>query len=125
MILMGIDPELTESPFASHSSRIVVSAHCSRTCGEVGVVTTKANIQGKLTSRVTTRVIMGYSVDHSNDVFQMLNLERERIINSRDVIWLGKNFKIWSNTDSQDEKDDIDDDPNDLISKPKKGVKST
>jgi DNA-directed RNA polymerase specialized sigma subunit len=58
---------------------------------------------------------MGYSINHSNDVFQMLNLERKKIINSRDVIWLGKNFKIWSNTGSQNEKDDVDDDPNDLI----------
>jgi hypothetical protein len=49
----------------------------------------------------------------------MLNLETGRIINSRDVIWLGKSFKIWFNTDSQSEKDDIDDDPGDLISKPK------
>jgi hypothetical protein len=33
---------------------------------------------------------------------------------------VGKNFKAWSNTDSQSEEDDIDDDPDDLISKPQK-----
>jgi Reverse transcriptase (RNA-dependent DNA polymerase) len=60
---------------------------------------------------------MGYSVDHSNDFFSMLNPNTSRIINSRDVIWLGTSFKIWSNTDPQSEKNDIDDDLGDLILK--------
>jgi hypothetical protein len=39
----------------------------------MGVVTTKADIQGKLANRGTTCMFMGYSVDHSNDVCRMLN----------------------------------------------------
>jgi Reverse transcriptase (RNA-dependent DNA polymerase) len=58
---------------------------------------------------------MGYSVEHSNDVFRMLNPKTRRIINSRDVICLGKSFKIWSSTDPQSNKDHIDDDLGDLI----------
>jgi hypothetical protein len=40
-----------------------------RTFGEMGVVTTKADIQGKLTNCGTTCMFMGYSVDHSNGAF--------------------------------------------------------
>lgn len=39
-----------------------------------GVVTTKSDIQGKLTNCGTTCMFMGYSVNHSNDVNWMLNL---------------------------------------------------
>jgi hypothetical protein len=84
----------------------------------MGVVTTKADIQGKLANRGTTCMFMGYSVDHSNDVFCMLNAKTRRIINSRDVTWLGKSFKNWSSTHPQSEKDNIDDDLVDLIIKP-------
>jgi hypothetical protein len=89
-----------------------------RIFGEMGVMTTNANIQGKLANRGTTCMLMGYSVDHSNDVFHMLNPKTRRIINLSDVIWLGKSLKIWSITDPQGEKDDIDDDLSDLILKP-------
>ena len=37
--------------------------------GEMGVVTTKSDIQGKLTNRGTTCMFVGYSVNHSNDVY--------------------------------------------------------
>jgi hypothetical protein len=69
-----------------------------RIFGEMGVVTTKADIQGKLANHGTTCMFMRYSVDHSNDVFRMRNPKTRRIINSRDVIWLGKSLKIWSST---------------------------
>jgi hypothetical protein len=55
-------------------------------------VTTKADIQGKLATRGTMCMFMGYSVDHSNDVFCMLNPKTRRFINSRDVILVGKDF---------------------------------
>jgi hypothetical protein len=83
-----------------------------RSFREMGVVTTKADIQGKLANCGTTCMFMGYSVDHSNDVFCMLNLKTRMIINSRDV-------QNWSSTNPQSEKDDLDDDLGDLILKPK------
>ena len=48
----------------------------------------------------------------------MLNPKTRRIINSRDVIWLGKSFKSWSSTNLESDKEDIDDDLSDLILKP-------
>ena len=71
-----------------------------RIFGEMGVVTTKSNIQGKLKNRGTTCMFMGYSVDHSNDVFRMLNLETKKIIHSRDIVWLSKSFTEWFNSKS-------------------------
>jgi hypothetical protein len=68
------------------------------------VVTTKPDIQGKLTNRGTTGMFVGYSVNHSNDVYRMLNLHSKRIIHSRDIIWLDRNFKTWSKLKVSTEK---------------------
>jgi hypothetical protein len=55
-----------------------------RIFGEMGVVTTKDDIQGKLKNRGLTSMSVEYSVDHANDVNQMLNLYSKRIIQTRD-----------------------------------------
>ena len=89
-----------------------------RIFGEMGVVITKAEIQGKLTNCGTTCMFMGYSVDHSNDVFRMLNLETKKIINSRDIVWLGKSFKMWSNSKLPNEKVEVDEDYDDFVTEP-------
>jgi hypothetical protein len=57
-----------------------------RSFDEIGVVTTKANIQRKLKNRGTPCMFVGYSVHHVNDVYRMLNLDTKRIIQSRDII---------------------------------------
>ena len=41
---------------------------------------------------------MGYSIDHLNDVYRMLNLEAKKIINSRDMFWSGKSYTDLLNT---------------------------
>ena len=53
--------------------------------GEIGVVTTKDDIQGKLKNRGTYCMLVGYSVNHASDVYRMLDLETKGIINTRDV----------------------------------------
>ena len=63
--------------------------------GEVGVVTTKNKIQAKLSNRGTTCMFVGYTEHHSRDVYRMLNLTTNSIINSRDIIWLNKTYKEW------------------------------
>jgi hypothetical protein len=75
----------------------------------MGVVTIKSDIQGKLTNRGTTFMFVGYSVNHSNDVYRMLNLDSKRIMNSRDVISSERNFKTWSKLKISAEKLDDDD----------------
>jgi hypothetical protein len=59
------------------------------------VVTTKEKIQAKLTNRGTPCIFVGYAENHSRDVYKMLNLETNSIINSRDIIWLKKMHKDW------------------------------
>ena len=63
-----------------------------------------------MTNRGTTCMFVGYSVDHSN------SFESKQIINSRDVVWLGKNFKIWSKSKFLSEIHELDDD-DDLLRK--------
>jgi hypothetical protein len=50
----------------------------------MGVVTTKDDIQGKLKNRSVTCMVVGFSVNHANDVYWMLNLNSKRIIQTRD-----------------------------------------
>jgi hypothetical protein len=63
--------------------------------GEVGVVTTKERKQAKLSNRGTTCMFVGYTEHHSRDVYRMLNLTTNSIINSRDIIWLNKTYREW------------------------------
>jgi hypothetical protein len=63
--------------------------------GEVGVVTTKEKIQAKLSNRGTTCMFVGNTEHHSRDVYRMLNLTLNSIINSQGIIWLNKTYKEW------------------------------
>jgi hypothetical protein len=58
--------------------------------GGVGVVTTKDKIQAKLSNRGTTCMFVGYTEQHSRDVYRMLNSTTKSIIDSQDIIWLNK-----------------------------------
>jgi hypothetical protein len=44
-----------------------------RIFGDIGVVATKDNIQGKLKNQGTACIFVGYSEDHANDVYRMFN----------------------------------------------------
>jgi hypothetical protein len=61
--------------------------------GEVGVVTTKEKIQAKLSNQGTTCMFVGYTEHYSRDIYRMLNLTTNSIINYRDIIWLNKTYK--------------------------------
>jgi hypothetical protein len=63
-----------------------------RSFGEIGVVTTKVNIQSKLKNRGKPCMFVGYSVHNENDVYRMLNLDTNIIIQSRDIIWLNEAY---------------------------------
>jgi hypothetical protein len=70
--------------------------------GEVGLVNTKERIQAKLSNRGTPCMFIGYTEHHSRDVYRMLNLTTNSIINSRDIIWLNKTYR-----ESKDNKETI------------------
>jgi hypothetical protein len=62
---------------------------------KIGIVTTKDKIQAKLKNRGTPCMFVGYFVHHASEVFRMLSLDTEMIINSQDIIWLNKKHEEW------------------------------
>jgi hypothetical protein len=40
-------------------------------------------------------MFVGYTDHHSRDVYRMLNLTTNSIINSQDIIWLNKTYREW------------------------------
>jgi hypothetical protein len=83
-----------------------------RSFGEIGIVTTKANIQSKLKNRGTPCMFVGYSVHHVNDFYRMLNLDTKNIIQSRNIILLNEAYHDWIDRKvlHKKETDDEDDD---------------
>jgi hypothetical protein len=97
-LLYGSKPKLPES---------------LRTFGEIGVVTTKNDIKGKLTNRGTPCIFMGYSLNHAHDAYRMLNMDTKKIINSRDIVWMNQVYKDWKDkkekrTNLEDENDSVE-----------------
>jgi hypothetical protein len=86
-----------KSPFELFYSEKPTFYNNLKIFGEVGVVTTKDKIQAKLSNRVTTCMFVGYTEHHSRDVYRILNLTTNSIINSRDIIWLNKTYGEWKN----------------------------
>ena len=49
-------------------------------------------MRGKLENHGRTCVFVGYADKHAGDVYRMLNLKTNKIIMSRDILWLNKTF---------------------------------
>jgi hypothetical protein len=86
--------------------------------GEIGIVTTKVNIQSKFKNRGTPCMCVEYSVNHSNNVYRMLNLDTKRIIQSCDIIWLNEAYHDWVERKISQKKE-IDDEDDDVIANSK------
>jgi hypothetical protein len=86
-----------------------------RIFGEMGVVTTKDDIQGKLKNHSLTCMLVGYSVDHANNVYRMLNLNSKSIIQTRDVVWLEKCYNDRRKNKTPSNDNDKDEDIRDYI----------
>jgi hypothetical protein len=84
-----------------------------KTFGEVGVVTTKERIQAKLSNRGTTCMFVGYTEHHSRDVYRMINLTTNSIINSQDIIWSNKTHREWK--DNKATISNVEDDSIELL----------
>jgi hypothetical protein len=73
-------------------------AHCAhnlRMFGEIGIVTTKKKIQGKLKDRGTVCIFVRYSPNNSCDSYRIHNLKTKQIIKARGIVWQNKFFKDW------------------------------
>ena len=47
----------------------------------------------------------------------MLNIQNKKMIDSRNVVWLRKNFKVWFRVKFPNENDEVDDDNDNFITK--------
>ncbi len=61
-----------------------------QTFGEARIV--KVCQKEKVLNRGLTMMFVGYSEDHAENVFQMLNPETSRIAQSHNIIWLGRMY---------------------------------
>ena len=46
----------------------------------------------KIDPRAKIRLLVGYSTQHAGDVYRLLNPKTSRVIQSRDVKWIGKTW---------------------------------
>ena len=60
--------------------------------GEQGIVKTAKEHQSKLKNHRELCMFVGYSDNHSNLTYRMLNLRTHKILISRDVIWMNRLF---------------------------------
>jgi hypothetical protein len=66
-----------------------------RNFGEMGVVTNKDDLQRMMKNCGLACMFVRYSVDHTNYVYRILNLNSKRIIQTRDGFWLAKGYDDW------------------------------
>jgi hypothetical protein len=59
---------------------------------EMGVVTTKDDVQVNSKNRGLTSMLVGYSVVQANEVYRVLNLNSKMMIQTRDTVWIGKRY---------------------------------
>ena len=103
-----VNPPFTK--FHGKDSRIV--PHLRR-FGEMGVVTTKKKIQGKIETTGKVALFVGYAENHAGDTYRMFNPATKKILISRDVRWLNKIYGKWAKENSSqiDPEDIIPDEP--------------
>jgi hypothetical protein len=77
----------------------------------MGIVITRDNLSEKLKNPCSICMLVGYSVDHVNDVYWMLNLNNKRIFQTRDDFCLVSDYLDWckNKAPSNDKDKDKDD----------------
>ena len=68
-----------------------------RTFGKAGIV--KDGKKGKVLDRGITMMFVGYSENHAEMVFRMYHPETSRIVQTRDVIWMGRMYHTRQNAE--------------------------
>ena len=84
------------SAFEKFYSKTPRYAKSVRIFGKMGIVRNyKKKIKAKLDNRGTPCMFVGYSKDHKEDVYRMLNVSTLKVKNTQDVIWLNKSYREW------------------------------
>ena len=66
-----------------------------RQFGEIAYVKYGNAIKGKLENRGIPMLYLGKAIDHSADTSRFLNIATERVVNTRNVLWLNKTYGEW------------------------------
>jgi hypothetical protein len=108
---MLVTPTKQVSSFAQLYNKEPSYACSLKPFGDIGAMANHANkkIRGKLADRGKLATFLGYPDNHSNDVYCMWNLKTERIVNSRDVLWLHKSYEQYHANDQDNEDYNVDD----------------
>ena len=66
-----------------------------RQFGEIGMIANRKNMQNNLAERGFPGILLGYCEQHAAFVYCMLNLKTEKIVITRDIVWLNKSWGHW------------------------------
>ena len=92
---MIVYPKERMSSFEKFFGKEAPYARCLRTFGEMAIIKNHEKIKGKLTDRGKVAMFLGYPKTSSTETFRFLNLKTMKIVLSRDVIWINKNYGSW------------------------------
>ena len=67
-------------------------------------------------------IMVGYNPDHPNGTYRMLDLKTRKVILSRDVRWIGKNYRKWRQTRKELESDSEEESEEDNVMEDYKNV---
>ena len=104
------------APFNQFFEKELPGIRNAHPVGEIGIVNNHKGktLRGKLEDCGRACLHLGRADDQPRDTYRFLNLETRRVIHSRDVLWLDKNYGDWKgltvNTTVLDDTEDNDDD---------------
>ena len=92
-----VRPERAKPPHTLFYGKDAKYMKYMRTFGEMAVVAIHEGkkMRSKLDNRGKTCMFVGYTEDHSGDVYRFLNIHTKRILMSRDVRWLNIIWKHY------------------------------
>ena len=92
-----VRPERTKPPHTLFYGEDAKYARSLRTFGGMAVVAIHEGkkMRSKLDNRGKTCIFVGYTDDHTKDVYRFLKIHTKRIIQSRDVTWLNIIWKRY------------------------------
>jgi hypothetical protein len=88
-----VKPSINKTPYELFYGRQASFAPYLRTFGEVGVIRHNQSIKRKLDYRGATCIFIGYTTQHSGNVYRMLDLKTKTVKVSRDITWLDQNIR--------------------------------
>ena len=90
-----VKPHEEKCPYEKFYRKIPYYAKYLRTFGEMLVVRIIDTVKEKPEDQVKMCMFLGYTKNHTDSTYRMLNLCTKRIVLSRDVIWLNKNYVMY------------------------------